>query len=75
MEEFGNAAQLSQGFSRVKRLAVPPDFQRDFQGHHCKDSRISALYVVQKFLKGKRIERHLTKDKWAERAKKMHQVT
>lgn len=65
--------QLLEGFSGVKRLTVPPGFQRGFQGHHCKDNRIFPLYV-NKFLKGKRIERHLTKDKWAERAKKV-QVT
>lgn len=74
LEEFGNTAQLSEGFSGVKRLTVPPGFQRGFQGHHCKDRKISLPYV-NKFLKGKRAERHLTKDKWAKRAKKMHQAT
>lgn len=71
--KFGSAAQLSEGFLGVKRLAVPPGFQAGFQGHHGKHSRISSLYV-NKFLKGKRVERHLTKDKWAKRTKKMYQV-
>lgn len=66
LEQFDSVTQLSKAFSGVKRLAVPPGFQTGFQGHHCKDRRIYSL-CVNKFLKGKRVERHLTKDKWAKK--------